>query len=237
MVAETGSGKVRAYVGSADFYDRANSGQVDGIQALRSTGSLLKPFLYALAMADGQLLPQTLVRDIPSQFGSFSPKNADLTYRGLVTAQEALIRSLNVPAVRLLSEYDLERFYQFLKRAGMKGLFRSAQDYGLPLILGGAEGSLFELAAMYRSLAKGGRFSSFTLIRGEAAAPEINLINPGAAYLTLSVLRNLHRPGAEYYWKNYQAGKPLAWKTGTSFGQKDAWSIGVSPQWIVAGWN
>jgi penicillin-binding protein 1C len=236
MAAETGTGKVRAYVGSADFYDKANRGQVDGIQALRSTGSLLKPFLYALAMTDGRLLPQTLIRDIPSQFGSFSPKNADLTYRGLVTAQEALIRSLNVPAVRLLSEYGLEQFYQFLKRAGMKGLFRPVQDYGLPLILGGAEGSLFELAAMYRSLAKGGRFSSFTLIQGEAAAPEINLINPGAAYLTLSVLRNLHRPGTEYYWENYQAGKPIAWKTGTSFGQKDAWSIGVSPQWIVAVW-
>ncbi len=236
LVAETGSGKVRAYVGSSDFADREHNGQVDGIQAGRSTGSLLKPFLYALAMDEGILLPQTQIQDIPSQFGAFSPHNIDMSYRGLVPAAEALILSLNVPAVRLLSEYGLERFYQFLAAAGLEGLFRSPQDYGLPLILGGAEASLFELAGLYRGLGRYGLFSPLTLVEAGTRQPEVRLISPGASYLTLGILSRLGRPGAEYYWENYGSGRPLAWKTGTSYGQKDAWSIGLNPRWTVAVW-
>jgi penicillin-binding protein 1C len=239
LVAETGSGKVRAYVGSSNFFDHAHNGQVDGIRANRSTGSLLKPFLYALAMDEGILLPQTQIQDIPSQFGAFSPRNIDLSYRGLIPASESLILSLNVPAVRLLSEYGLERFYHFLTSAGLNGLFRPPQDYGLTLILGGAEASLFELAGLYRGLGRYGLFSPLTLIEDESAAttgPEVRLISPGAAYLTLEILSELGRPGAEYYWENYQSGRPLSWKTGTSYGQKDAWSIGVNPMWTAAVW-
>jgi penicillin-binding protein 1C len=236
LVAETESGKVRAYIGSNDYFDAAKDGQVDGVQSFRATGSVLKPFLYALAMDEGCLLPQTLLLDIPSQFGSFSPHNADLRYRGLVPAAEALIRSLNVPAVRLLSDYGVDRFYLFLKQAGLKRLFRPPQDYGLSLILGGAEASLFELASLYRGLARSGRFSPLRLVEDAPAAQELRLISPGAAYLTLEILKELFRPGAEYYWRSYQSGRPLAWKTGTSFGQKDAWSIGVSPCWTVAVW-
>ena len=236
LVAETGSGKVRAYVGSSDFFDHAHNGQVDGIQANRSTGSLLKPFLYALAMDEGILLPQTQIQDIPSQFGAFSPRNIDLSYRGLIPASESLILSLNVPTVRLLSEYGLERFYHFLTMAGLKGLFRPPQDYGLTLILGGAEASLFELAGLYRGLGRYGVFSPLTLLEDGSTGPEVQLISAGASYLTLKVLSELGRPGAEYYWENYQSGRPLAWKTGTSYGQKDAWSIGLNPKWTVAVW-
>ncbi len=236
LVAETDSGKVRVYVGSSDYYDQAHNGQVDGIQARRSTGSLLKPFLYALAMDEGLLLPATQIQDIPSQFGAFSPQNIDLSYRGLIPAAESLVLSLNVPAVRLLSEYGLERYYQFLGLAGLEGLFRPPQDYGLTLILGGAEASLLELAGLYRGLGCFGLFSSLTLVEGEPQEPRLRLISPGASYLVLQILTRLGRPGAEYYWENYQSGRPLSWKTGTSYGQKDAWSIGVNPRWTVAVW-
>jgi penicillin-binding protein 1C len=236
LVAETDSGKIRVYVGSSDYYDRAHNGQVDGVQARRSTGSLLKPFLYALAMDEGLLLPETRIQDIPSQFGAFSPQNIDLSYRGLIPAAESLVLSLNVPAVRLLSEYGLERYYHFLGLAGLEGLFRPPQDYGLTLILGGAEASLLELAGLYRGLGRLGLFCSLSLVEGEPERPGLRLISPGASYLVLQILTRLGRPGAEYYWENYQSGRPLSWKTGTSYGQKDAWSIGVNPRWIVAVW-
>ena len=239
VVAETGSGRVRAYVGSQDFHDAAAQGQVDGVTAVRSTGSLLKPFLYALAMDQGLLLPRTLIRDVPSQFGSFSPKNPDFTFHGLVSAREALIRSLNVTAVRVLHSYGLQRFYRYLRSAGLEHLFRSARDYGLPLVLGGAEATLYEMAALYRSLGRGGRASPLTIFESGDALVSGNtpsLISPGACYLTLDMLRGLRRPGAEYYWEIYQDSYPFAWKTGTSFGQKDGWAVGVSPEWTIAVW-
>ncbi len=237
VVAETQSGKVRAYVGSQNFGDHEHNGQVDGVNAIRSTGSLLKPFLYALAMDEGFFLPRTFIKDVPSQFGSFSPKNPDLKYSGLVTVREALIRSLNIPAVRTLQDYGLQRFYRFLKSAGLNSLFRPAQDYGLTLVLGGAEASLFELAMLFRGLALNGVFSPLKLLEGEEAEESLPaLISPGACYLVLEILKSLKRPGMEYYWESYAGSSPFAWKTGTSYGQKDGWAVGVSPDWTIGIW-
>jgi len=126
LIAETGSGKIRAYVGSPSFFDDRSDGQVDGVLAPRSPGSLLKPFLYALSMDEGLLLPETWIRDIPSSYGAYSPANASESYDGLVTAGDALIRSLNVPAVRLLNMYGIQPFYHFLKKADVPTLFRNA---------------------------------------------------------------------------------------------------------------
>ncbi|RMH99945.1 MAG: penicillin-binding protein 1C, partial [Calditrichaeota bacterium] len=239
LVAETGSGKVRAYVGSPDFFDAEASGQVDGVRAPRSSGSLLKPFLYALCMDEGILLPQTLVKDVPTFYGAFSPHNATETYDGLVTAREALVRSLNVPATRLLFTYGLHPFYLFLKSAGVSTLFRSPDDYGLPLILGGAEVTLWDMATLFRGLGNYGRFAPLQVLsKGNSLSPTPppRLISPMACYLTLNMLRELKRPGAEYYWELYENQWPIAWKTGTSYGHRDAWAVGVSPQWTIAVW-
>ncbi len=260
LLVENSTGEVRAYAGSQNFFDSTSTGQVDGVQAPRSTGSILKPFLYALSMDDGLVLPQTVIKDVPSYFGSFSPANYDEKFNGLVTAHEALTRSLNVPAVRLLNAYGLYPFYLFLQNAGLHSLFRTPDDYGLPLILGGAEASLWDLARLYRSLAEYGAFTDLKIFEDQTpepkgskpAAPRAGmrrtaeiaqshnkiprLISPGACYLTLEILRELKRPGAEYYWEQYQNQWPLAWKTGTSYGQRDAWAIGVSPQWTIAVW-
>ena len=239
LVAETQSGKVRAYVGSQDFSDADAQGQVDGVMAARSSGSLLKPFLYALCFDEGIVLPQTLVRDVPSYYGAFSPSNADGKFSGLVTAREGLIRSLNVPAVRLLKAYGVVSFYCFLEAAGLSSLFRPADDYGLPLVIGGAEVTPWDMAVLFRGLGNGGRFRPLLVLDGpsdERDTGTMPLISPGACDLTLNVLRELKRPGAEYYWQQYQNPWPLAWKTGTSYGQRDAWAVGVSPQWTVAVW-
>lgn len=239
LVVETPNRKVRAYVGSQDFFDRQNGGQNDGLISPRSTGSILKPFLYALAMDEGIMLPQTLIKDVPSYFGSFSPSNASQKYAGLISAKNALIHSLNVPASRLLNAYGLHKFYLFLKSAGMTTLFRKPDEYGLTLILGGAEATLFDLAKLYCGLANQGNFLPLALTRSDhpgTTGTGFNMISSEACYLTLDMLKDVRRPGSEFYWEQYQNRYPIAWKTGTSYGQRDAWSVGVTPQWTIAIW-
>lgn len=238
LVTETKTGKVKAYVGSQDFFDFKGLGQVNGIDAPRSSGSVLKPFLYALSVDEGIIIPQTLIKDVPSYFDAFAPNNADEKFNGIVTAKDALIRSLNVPAVRLLNTYGVYRFYSFLKNAGMSTLFRSADDYGLPLIIGGAEITPWDITALFRGLANNGIFSDNYYLQSDSIKNENSpqLISPAACYLSLEMIKELKRPGAEYYWQQYQNQKPIAWKTGTSYGHKDAWAVGVSPQWTIAVW-
>jgi penicillin-binding protein 1C len=238
LVVETQTGKVTAYIGSNNFFDSEAKGQVDGVLAPRSSGSILKPFLYALSMDEGYVLPQTLIKDVPSYYGAFSPANADLNFRGIVSANQALFQSLNVPAVRLLYQYGYEPFYYFLKEARVSTLFRHHEDYGLSLILGGAETTLWEMAQLYRGLARYGQFEPIQILNDKDEKRNLNkrLISPGASYLVLNVLNELHRPGSEYYWQQYQNQWPLAWKTGTSYGQRDGWAIGVNPQWTIAVW-
>ena len=236
VVAETESGKVRAYLGSGSFFDKVSQGQVDGLRAPRSTGSLLKPFLYGLAMDDGLLLPETQLKDIPSWFGAFSPTNANEKYSGLVTVREALALSLNVPAVHTLNRYGLEEFASFLKEAGLRHLFRAPQDYGLPLILGGAEASALEIGALYRGLGRFGRFAPLRLAEQDSVEEGQKLLSSGAASLVLDILKDVRRPGVDFYWRSFSGSRPLAWKTGTSYGQRDAWAAGVSPDWTIVVW-
>lgn len=231
LVVETDSGRVRAYVGSQDFWQS----QVDGIQAMRSPGSTLKPLLYAAAMDEGLILPESMLVDIPTFYGAFAPQNADKSFSGLVPASDALIRSLNVPAVRLLDDYGVYPFYTLLREAGCRTLFRSADDYGLSLILGGCEVRPWDMAGLYRGLGRGGLFEPISIIES-VQHESSNLISPAASWLTLNTIRQLKRPGAEYYWQQYQNQWPLAWKTGTSYGGKDAWAVGVSPDWTIVVW-
>lgn len=239
LVLETKSGKVKAYVGSQNFFDFDGLGQVNGILAPRSSGSILKPFLYALSIDDGIIIPQTLIKDVPTYFDAFSPHNADEKYNGIVSAKEALIRSLNIPAVRLLNTYGVYRFYSFLNYAGISSLFRPADDYGLPLIIGGAEVTMWDMAMLFRGLGNNGKFSNSYYLKKDSLNNKkttSQLISSGACYLTLDMLKELKRPGSEYYWQEFQNQLPIAWKTGTSYGHKDAWAIGVTPEWTIAVW-
>jgi penicillin-binding protein 1C len=235
IIIENKTRKVRAYVGSQDFYGK--SGKVDGVLAMRSSGSLLKPFLYALAVQNGLILPQSVLQDIPTYYGSFSPHNASEMYTGMVTAHEALVRSLNVPAVRLLYTYGHYRFYNFLKEGGISTLFRSADNYGLPLIIGGAEVTLEEVSGLFCGLGNLGNFGpvSFFEQPGQTNNKKY-LIDSLSCVLILNTLKDLRRPGAEYYWTKFNNQYPIAWKTGTSYGHKDAWAVGVNPEYTIGVW-
>lgn len=237
IVAETSTGKIRAYIGSQSFRDSLHQGQVDGVLARRSTGSLLKPYLAAKVLDRGPYTMTSRILDVPTFYGNFMPQNANKNHAGLVTLESMLIRSLNVPAARLLNRYGLEDFYEDLKLAGLHGLFRPAESYGLPLILGGAEASLFELLSIYLSLGNMGRKTLPRIMKNTSYQYEdIELFSPGAAWLVLNSLSNVIRPGAEAYWREFNGQIPVAWKTGTSYGQKDAWAIGVNAQWTIGVW-
>jgi penicillin-binding protein 1C len=236
LVADTKTGEIRAYIGSPNFFDFNNGGQVDGVLAARSSGSILKPFLYALSIDEGLITPESLIRDLPTFFDGFSPKNASREYQGVARAKDALVQSLNIPAVRLLNSYGVFQFYTFLKEAGVSTLFRSADEYGLPLILGGAEVSLWDMVSLYRGLANQGIFTENTVIKSQSANSSMQLISTGGCYLTLEMLKDLKRPGSEYFWERFSGSRPFAWKTGTSYGHKDAWAIGVNPEYTIAVW-
>lgn len=236
LVVNNQTGEVAAYVGSQGYHDLDKQGRVDGITSARSSGSILKPFLYALAIDDGLILPQTMIRDIPTYFGSFSPNNATEQFSGVSPANEALIYSLNVPAVRLLNAYGVDKFYNKMEESGVTSLFRSAEDYGLPIILGGAEVTPWDMAKMYKGLANRGAFSDIHYLKGTSNGYEKQVVSPGASFLILDELQELIRPGLEFYWKKYSSQRPVAWKTGTSYGHKDAWAVGTTPKWTVVVW-
>lgn len=237
LVAETQTGLVRAYVGSASFWDAAHAGQVDGIVARRSTGSLLKPFLYARCIDDGAVHPATLVKDVPVHYGSYAPVNADRGFSGMVTVREALVRSLNVPPTILLRAHGVAPFHDFLRAAGMSTLFRRPEDYGLTLILGGAEGTLWDMVALFRGLGLMGRFGGLSMLEGSSPARGLQLLSPAAAWMTLDMLTEVRRPDDDGVdWTAFPTRRPVAWKTGTSFGKRDGWALGVTPRWVVGAW-
>jgi len=221
VVINTKTGEVYAYVGNTLT---AHAPDVDIAVSRRSSGSLLKPFLYAAMLDSGDLLPSSLVSDIPTRIGSFSPENMSRSYLGVVPADEALARSLNVTAARCLRTYGVERFARLLRSLGLTTLFRSGNEYGLPLILGGAEVTLLEITKLYAAL------GSVTSSRSSS------VISPGAAWLTLEALVYAARPGEEAIWQEYASARRIAWKTGTSYGFRDAWAIGVTPEWTVGVW-
>ncbi len=222
LVLDVETGDALAYAGNVQGEGPGSA--VDIIRSVRSTGSLLKPFLYASMLDSGELLPEQLVADIPTRIGGFQPENSAKTYGGAVPANIALAHSLNVPAVRLLRLFGLDRFAEALRGLGLTSLNRTAASYGLTLVLGGAEGSLWDLTHMYAGLARRARG-----LPGFA-------IGPGACWLTLSALLEVERPGEEGAWRDYLGSKRIAWKTGTSYGFRDAWAIGVTPRCAVGVW-
>jgi penicillin-binding protein 1C len=240
IVAEVETGKVRAYVGSQDYADNKGNGKVNGASASRSSGSILKPFLYAMAIDEGVIHPQSMMLDIPSNFNGFTPSNPLKTHDGVVRVSDSLIRSLNVTATRLLNTVGVHEFYDTLKALGLTHLFRAPEDYGLPLILGGAEMSLEEAVAIYQGLGRLGVVGQLNYVEAGQEDSVLNrperVFSKGASLQILNILQNVNRPGSEYYWEKFAGKWPLGWKTGTSYGQKDAWSIGVSPQWVVGVW-
>ena len=231
LIIETATGKVLAYCGNTGLDGRnGTTSAVDIVQARRSSGSLLKPFLYAAMLDSGRLLPDQLVIDIPTRIGSYKPDNNVPLYRGAVPASEALSRSLNIPAVRMLREYGISHFLDYLKRCGFTTFTRSVDEYGLPLILGGGEITLYEAVYAYAQLMNAA--CSRSGYSGEHVFP----VSAGAAWLTLKALTEGVRPDDEALWRVFAGSKRIAWKTGTSNGNRDGWAIGTTEAYTVGVW-
>ena len=239
--------EVLAYVGNVTWSSSGERGYaVDVIQRPRSTGSILKPLLFAAMLDAGEILPKSLVPDVPTQYAGYVPENYDHGYRGAVPAKVALARSLNVPAVRMLRRHGVGRFQDFLTHMGMTTLNRSPEHYGLTLILGGAETTLWDMAAIYANLAETARqrrpsapltYRTLKLRSKDDTRTERTAeLSPGAAWLTLEALVEVARPGDGRHWREFGSSRRVGWKTGTSYGHRDGWAIGTTPRHTVAVW-
>ena len=282
LVIDIPTNQVVAYCGNVHFDRKQGGSQVDVIQAPRSTGSILKPFLYNAMLQEGSLLPKMLLPDVPININGFTPQNFSMQFEGAVPASEALARSLNIPAVTMLQRYGVPKFHHLLQQMGFKTINRAASHYGLSLILGGAEATLWDVTNAYAQMGRSLSSSpSPTVSQGKEAqilletenteqinndtkqtsrnhksnhnkqekreqsnssplsveedSEETTSAKTGAAWLTLSALTEVNRP-EEIDWKSIPSMQTIAWKTGTSYGFRDAWAVGVTPRYTVGVW-
>ncbi len=253
LILNVNTREVLSYVGNTRTTVEHQK-DVDMVQANRSTGSTIKPLLYAAMLDAGELLPEMLVPDVPTQIAGYTPENFNEAYSGAVQAKNALARSLNIPAVRLLQSYGLDKFRDQLNVFELGGLNRSADHYGLTLILGGAESNLWDLCKTYANLAS--TINHFNVTSSEYFSNEFTdpilkqqevldfgnksikktVFDAGSIYLTFEAMKEVNRPQGNESWEFYDSSKEIAWKTGTSFGNKDAWAIGVTKDHVVGVW-
>lgn len=259
LILDNKNAQVLSYVGNTQGIEQGKGFMVDIIQSERSTGSLLKPLLYAAMIDAGEILPQSLILDVPLHMDGFSPNNFSRTFDGVVQADQALSRSLNVPAVNLLYQHGLLRFHALLRDLGLKGIRRPAGNYGLSLILGGAESSLWDLCSVYSSMARSlyyydkrkgmnrynkadYRPTSFlknTSVQNyteERGSSQNSIFRASSLWFTFQALLDLNRPSEEASWNLFDSSRKIAWKTGTSYGYRDAWAIGITPEYTVGVW-
>lgn len=256
LVIDIPANQVIAYCGNVHFDRKQGGNQVDVIQAPRSTGSILKPFLYYAMLQEGSLLPDMLLPDIPININGFTPQNFSMQYEGAVPASEALARSLNIPAVTMLQRYGVPKFHNFLQQTGFKTITRSSSHYGLSLILGGAEATLWDVTNAYAQMGRSliphpdsklseKKEAGIIMAKGEEKEEENetaqkstqkNFIwDKGAVWQTFDALKEVNRP-EEIDWKSIPSMQTIAWKTGTSYGFRDAWAVGVTPRYAVGVW-
>ncbi|WP_145550010.1 peptidoglycan glycosyltransferase PbpC [Yersinia intermedia] len=232
LVVDHTTMKVRAYLGSVDFQDNSRFGHVDMVSAWRSPGSTLKPFLYAMALDDGLIHAESLLQDVPRRFGDYRPGNFDTGFHGPVSASEALVRSLNLPAVQLLEAYGPKRFTANLRNGGLNLHFPSHSEPSLAVILGGTGSRLDQLVAAYSAFARGGVAATLRF-EPQQQIQERRLFSPGAAWITRRIMAGEARPLPDDI---LPASVPLAWKTGTSYGYRDAWAIGINARYTIGVW-
>jgi penicillin-binding protein 1C len=237
VVADLKTRRILALAGSVDYLENGYAGRMNLALARRSPGSTLKPFLYALALDKGLIVPDSYLLDTPTDFSGYVPVNYDQVYHGRVTVREALARSLNVPAVRLLARTGLGDFHDLLARGGLT--LEAPGHYGLPLVLGACQTNLVELTGLYAALGDGGAYRPLRLTPDPASGeepPGVRLLSPEAAWLVTDMLMDVRRPDLPDSWALGKDAVPAAWKTGTSFGRRDAWAVGFSAHLAVGVW-
>ena len=253
LVIDIQNRNIISYVGNSPT-DVFHKKDVDIINAPRSTGSILKPFLFAKMLNDGEILPNTLIADIPTQISGYVPQNFNLTFDGAVPAQMALSRSLNIPSVLMLQEHGVNNFYELLQKFKLKDIKKQPSHYGLSLILGGAESNLWDLCRTYANLSS--TLNYFNQNSGKYRTNEFSELNytqnfetnfgtqtsqkpilgAGSIYLTYTAMKAVNRPEGDEAWRFYDSSLEIAWKTGTSFGNRDAWAIGTNSRYVVGVW-
>ena len=253
LIIDVKTRNIVSYVGNSPT-DLNHQKDVDIIDAPRSTGSILKPLLYAEMLDDGELLPNTLVADIPTQISGYTPQNFNLTFDGAVPAHRALARSLNIPSVLMLQEFGVNKFYEELQRFKLRDISKPADHYGLSLILGGAESNLWDLCRTYAGMSSTINF--FNANNGQYRTKEFaelnydnnltadfgtttnhkNILGAGSIWLTYNAMQQVNRPEGDEAWQFYDSSLKIAWKTGTSFGNRDAWAIGTNSRYVVGVW-
>jgi penicillin-binding protein 1C len=253
LVIDVKTRNIMSYVGNSPT-DLNHQKDVDIIDAPRSTGSILKPFLYAGMLDDGELLPNTLVADIPTQISGYTPQNFNLTFDGAVPAHRALARSLNIPAVLMLQQFGVNKFYEELQRFKLRDISKPADHYGLSLILGGAESNLWDLCRTYAGMSS--TVNYFNASNGKYRTNEFaelnydnnlkpdfgsnsnqkTILGAGSIWLTYNAMQQVNRPEGDEAWQFYDSSLKVAWKTGTSFGNRDAWAIGTNSRYVVGVW-
>jgi penicillin-binding protein 1C len=253
LVIDVSNRNIMSYVGNAPT-DANHQKDVDIINAPRSTGSILKPLLYAAMLDEGELLPNTLIADVPTQISGFTPENFNLTFDGAVPAHRALSRSLNIPAVLMLQDFGISKFYEELQKFQLRDVSKPPGHYGLSLILGGAESNLWDLCRTYAGLSS--TINYFNKNQGKYRTLEFaelnykfgiepdlgkesyekTILGAGAIWLTYNAMEEVNRPEGDEAWKFYDSSLKIAWKTGTSFGNRDAWAIGTNSKYVVGVW-
>lgn len=236
IIADNTTQEVVGYIGSADFGNSRNSGQVDGVQAIRSPGSTLKPYLYALAIDKGLITPKMMIADVPINFDGYAPQNYDQKYRGMVSVETALAQSLNIPAVKILNEYGVNSFINMLVRGGFRRIRTDHNKLGLSVILGGCGVKLEELCNLFSVFAHNGIYLPNKYIKGQKTGNPDRLISEAASFLITQNLTRLERPDLPVMWSNSSNLPQIAWKTGTSYGRRDAWSVGYNRDYTIAVW-
>jgi len=234
-------GTVASYIANSTCQTKDCGSSVDIIKSYRSPGSILKPFLYGMSLDGGLITRKSLINDIPIFYNGFSPKNYDRRFRGIISAEDALTQSLNVPAVNLLSDYGIDAFLNGLVDLGFKGINKDAGHYGLSLILGGCEVSMMEVGQAYMNLVRKAMKKealSISLIKEEKPQRlnEIYPVSTAASWTVLDILKGVNRPVEQDGWQYFTNQHSISWKTGTSYGYRDAWSVGVNKDYTVVVW-
>lgn len=252
IIIEVETGNILTYVGNTSG-SKEHGNDVDVIQAPRSTGSILKPLLYAAMLSDGEILPNTIIDDVPTKIAGYTPKNYNLKYSGVVPASKALSRSLNVPIIKMLQDYGLPKFHHRLQKLNLSTINKPANHYGLTIILGGAESSLWDITNVYANFSRtlnhfekyNGKYNLndyrshnylFNTQTIDEKLEDFNNISAASIYLTYKALKDVNRPENEANWKYFSGNHKIAWKTGTSFGFRDAWAVGTTPDYVVGVW-
>ncbi|MET0299796.1 MAG: penicillin-binding protein 1C, partial [Flavitalea sp.] len=236
VVIDNKTHKIVSYVGSADFQDSTDGGQVNGAAAIRQPGSTLKPLVYAIAMDDGLLTPKAIISDVAVSYGGYAPENFDKKFKGQVAMDYALEHSLNIPAVKTLGMVGKDKMIDKLVATGLKQIGKDQRKLGLSLILGGCGASLEELTGMYSLFANNGQYVPPALLVNQKQSQPVRIISTASTFMINDILSKVNRPDFPLNWQSTEHMPKIAWKTGTSYGRRDAWSIGYNRNYTVGVW-